>query len=147
MRPYTCWEIHVCDDRGFVFDGKNPVVARSHRPWHFRHDTGSASDIRMDMQSDTKTYVVIDGITYPALTKWEQWRHEQHWLCRFGWHYFLPAGPRQAFGIQTCVCGRCGCSTWWTGNIWKLMVRYSYWRQAGRTVPRWKDGASAQAVD
>lgn len=83
------------------------------------------------------SHVVIDGIMYPEVTEWHLWVQRQQWLCRIGQHYFLPAGSRQAFGIQLCVCGRCDYSSWWTGHTWTLLIHLGYWKQAGRAVPLW----------
>jgi hypothetical protein len=92
----------------------------------------------MRLTKDPSGYVVIDGIMYPAATKWQLWIQRQQGLCSLGMHYFLPAGVRHGFGIQLCVCGRCGLSTWWTRpNTWTLQTHLGYWKQAGRTIPAW----------
>jgi hypothetical protein len=88
------------------------------------------------------SYVAIDGIMYPEVREWHRWVQRQQWLCWIGRHYFLPAGSRQAFNIQLCVCGRCGYSTWWTGHNWTLLVRHGYWKQVGRAVPSWSHDRS-----
>ena len=53
------------------------------------------------MLSDLEqTCVMIDGIIYPKVRKWDRWIHQQQWLCRLGAHYFLPAGRHP--GILSC---------------------------------------------
>lgn len=84
--------------------------------------------------------VTIDGIVYPKVPTWHRWMHRQQWLCRLGLHYFLPAGRRPGFSVMLCVCGRCGYSTWWHGNIWNLQIHFGYWKQAGYTIPPWEGG-------
>ena len=99
------------------------------------------------MFSKTSSHVVIDGIMYPSVRKWHLWLHRQQWLCRIGWHYFLPSGTRQPFNIQLCVCGRCGYSTWWTGDDWTLLVHQGYWKQLGRVVPPWNPDRSVRSLE
>ncbi len=91
-------------------------------------------------------HVVIDGMMYPKITKWQRWVQQQPWPCQIGWHYLLPAGRTPNSGAQLCVCGRCGYSTWWTGNIWKLQVNFGYWTQAHREIPPWRREKSPKYI-
>jgi hypothetical protein len=81
--------------------------------------------------------VIIEGTLYPKVRAWDRWVHRQEWLCHLGLHYFLPAGRRPGFSVMLCVCGRCGYSTWWNGNIWQLQIHLGYWKQAGHAIPVW----------
>ena len=84
------------------------------------------------------SHIVIDGIMYPPLGKWDGWLQRQQWLCGLGRHYLLPVGKCPGLRVERCVCGRCGYSTWQDGKTWKLQIQWGYWRQAGRPVPAWR---------
>lgn len=81
----------------------------------------------------------IDGQWYPAITRMDRWDIRQRWLCWLGWHYFLPAERTDTFygAWPKCVCGRCGLSGYWIGDVSVLHIQHGYWKQAGLPVPEW----------
>lgn len=90
-------------------------------------------------------HVVIEGIMYPRITRWNRWVQRQLWSCRIGLHYFLPAPMRAGISAKLCVCGRCGYSTWWKRDTWRLQLHEGHWKQAGRVIPLWDGKNPAMA--